>query len=44
MSFFHRDKFLVDEIEISCYTAISEKDFKGSCQSFIAHDKVEVNP
>ena len=44
MSFFHRDKFLVDEMEISCYTAISEKDVKGPYQSFIAHDKIEVNP
>ena len=39
MSFFHRDKFLVDEMEISCYTTISEKDFKGSYLLFIAHDK-----
>ena len=39
MSFFLRDKFLVDEMEISCYTAISEKDFKGPYMSFIAHDK-----
>lgn len=39
MSFFHRDKFLVDKMEISCYTAISEKDFKGPYMSFIAHDK-----
>ena len=39
MSFFRRDKFLVDEMEISCYTAISEKDFKGPYLSFIAHDK-----
>lgn len=39
MSFFHRDKFLVDKMEISCYTAISEKDFKGPYLSFIAHDK-----
>ena len=39
MLFFLRDKFLVDEMEISCYTAISEKDFKGSYLLFIAHDK-----
>lgn len=39
MSFFHRDKFLVDEMEISCYTVISEKDFKGQYLLFIAHDK-----
>ena len=39
MSFFHRDKFLVDKMEISCYTAITEKDFKGSYLLFIAHDK-----
>ena len=39
MSFFHRDKFLVDEMEISRYTAISEKDFKGPYLSFIVHDK-----
>ena len=39
MSFFHRDIFLVDEMEISCYTAISEKDFKGPYLSFIVHDK-----
>ena len=38
MSFFHRDKFLVDEMEISCYTAISEKDFRGPYMLFIAHD------
>ena len=36
MSFFHRDKFLVDKMEISCYTAISEKDFN---LLFIVHDK-----
>lgn len=34
MSFFHRDK-----MEISCYTAISEKDFKGPYLLFIVHDK-----
>lgn len=39
MSFFHRDKFLVDKMEISCYTVISEKDFKGPYLLFIAHDK-----
>ena len=39
MSFFHRDKFLVDKMEISCYTAISENDFKGPYLLFIAHDK-----
>lgn len=39
MSFFLRDKFLVDEMEISCYTVISEKDFKGPYLLFIAHDK-----
>lgn len=39
MSFFLRDKLLVDEMEISCYTAISEKDFKGPYLLFIAHDK-----
>lgn len=39
MSFFHRDKFLVDKMEISCYTAISEKDSKGPYLLFIAHDK-----
>ena len=39
MSFFHRDKFLVDKMEISCYTAISEKDFKGPYRLFIVHDK-----
>ena len=39
MSFFHRDKFLVDEMEISCYTAISEKDSKGPYMLFIVHDK-----
>ena len=39
MSFFHRDKFLVDGMEISCYTAISEKDFKGPYMLFIVHDK-----
>ena len=39
MSFFLRDKFLVDEMEISCYTAISEKDFKGPYLLFIVHDK-----
>lgn len=39
MSFFHRDKFLVDEMGISCYTAISEKDFKGPYLLFIVHDK-----
>ena len=39
MSFFHRDKFLVDEMEISCYTAISEKDFKCPYLLFIVHDK-----
>lgn len=39
MSFFRRDKFLVDEMEISCYTAIIEKDFKGPYLLFIAHDK-----
>lgn len=39
MSFFHRDNFLVDEMEISCYTAISEKDFKGPYLLFIVHDK-----
>ena len=39
MSFFHRDKFLVDKMEISCYPAISEKDFKGPYLLFIVHDK-----
>lgn len=39
MSFFHRDKFFIDEMEISCYTAISEKDSKGPCLLFIVHDK-----
>lgn len=39
MSFFHRDKFLVDKMEISCYTAIREKDFKGPYLLFIVHDK-----
>lgn len=39
MSFFLRDKFLVDEMEISCYTAITEKDFKGPYLLFIVHDK-----
>ena len=39
MSFFHRDKFLVDKMEISCYTAISEKDFKDPYLLFIVHDK-----
>lgn len=39
MSFFHRDKFLVDKMEISCYTAISKKDFKGPYLLFIVHDK-----
>ena len=39
MSFFLRDKFLVDEMEISCYTSISEKDFKGPYLLFITHDK-----
>ena len=39
MSFFYRDKFLVDEMEISCYTASSEKDFKGPYLLFIDHDK-----
>ena len=39
MSFFRRDKFLVDEMEISCYTDISEKDSKGPYMLFIAHDK-----
>lgn len=39
MSFFRRDKFLVDEMEISCYTAIRKKDFKGPYMLFIAHDK-----
>ena len=39
MLFFLRDKFLVDEMEISCYTAISEKDFKGPYLLFIVHDK-----
>ena len=39
MSFFHRDKFLVDKMEISCYTDISEKDFKGTYLLFIVHDK-----
>lgn len=39
MSFFHRDKFLVDKMEISCYTAISEKDVKGPYLLFIVHDK-----
>lgn len=39
MLFFLRDKFLVDEMEISCYTAISEKDFKGTYLLFIVHDK-----
>ena len=39
MSFFRRDKFLVDEMEISCYTAISENDSKGPYMLFIAHDK-----
>lgn len=39
MSFFRRDKFLVDEMEISYYTAISEKDFKGPYLLFIVHDK-----
>lgn len=39
MSFFHRDKFLADEMGISCYTVISEKNFKGPYLLFIAHDK-----
>ena len=39
MSFFRRDKFLVDEMEIPCYTVISEKDSKGLYMLFIAHDK-----
>ena len=39
MSFFCRDKFLVDGMEIPCYTAISEKDFKGPYLLFIVHDK-----
>ena len=39
MLFFLRDKFLVDKMEISCYTAISEKDFKGPYLLFIVHDK-----
>ena len=39
MSFFHRYKFLVYEMEISCYTSISEKDFKGPYLLFIVHDK-----
>ena len=39
MSFFHRDIFLVDEMEISCYTASSEKDFKCPYLLFIVHDK-----
>ena len=39
MSFFHRDKLLVDEMGISCYTVISEKNFKGPYLLFIAHDK-----
>lgn len=39
MSFFHRDKFLVDEMEISYYTVIGEKDSKCPYLLFIAHDK-----
>ena len=40
MLFFRRDKFFVDEMEISCYTAISEKDSKDPYLLFIAHDKL----